>query len=252
MTDTRADKVRLDHLLAERGLFPSRSRAADAVKRGTVRVDATVVRRPGMAVDRDAKVEIDDPAGDYVSRAALKLVAGLDHFGFNPAGLTCLDIGASTGGFTQVLLERGAAHVIALDVGHGQLAPQIADDSRVTAVERVNARALEARHLGGLVPQALVCDVSFISLKLALPPALDLAATGAWGLFLVKPQFEVGRDAIAKGGIVRDKALALAAAQDIAGWLGTRPGWRALGLHPSPIEGADGNREFLLGALKEG
>lgn len=251
MADTRADKVRLDQLLTERGLFPSRSRAADAVRRGTVSIDAMVVRRPGMAVARDARVEIDDPAGHYVSRAALKLVAGLDHFGFSPAGLMCLDIGASTGGFTQVLLERGAAHVVAVDVGHGQLAPEIANDPRVTAVERVNARALEAGHLGGLVPQALVCDVSFISLKLALPPALDLAAAGAWGLFLVKPQFEVGRDAVAKGGIVRDEALARTTAQDIAGWLGTRPGWRTLGLHPSPIEGADGNREFLMGAVKD-
>ena len=250
MTTLPNQRQRLDQLLVMRGLFASRSRAADAVKRGTVAVSGAVTRQPGAMVAAEAEIAIDDPAAGYVSRAALKLVAGLDRFGFDPAGRTCLDIGASTGGFTQVLLERGAAHVVAIDVGHGQMAPALAADERVTNLEGVNARALAADDLQGRLPQALVCDVSFISLRLALPPALSLATPGAWGLFLVKPQFEVGRDAIGKGGIVKDAAVAAAAIEDIAAWLGTQPGWRVLGTHPSPIEGGDGNREFLLGAVK--
>ena len=250
MTTSPNQRQRLDQLLVMRGLFASRSRAADAVKRGTVAVSGAVTRQPGVMVALEAEIAIDDPAAGYVSRAALKLVAGLDRFGVDPAGRTCLDIGASTGGFTQVLLERGAAHVVAIDVGHGQMAPALAADERVTNLEGINARALTREDLRGRVPQALVSDVSFISLKLALPPALALAAPGAWGLFLVKPQFEVGRDAVGKGGIVKDEAVAKAALNDIAAWLGSHPGWRVIGTHPSPIEGGDGNREFLLGAVK--
>lgn len=249
LSDT--DRCRLDQLLVARGLFASRSRAADAVRRGTVTMSGTVVDQPGARVPADAEIAVSDPAARYVSRAALKLVAGLDRFKFDPEGLTCLDIGASTGGFTQVLLERGAAHVVAIDVGHGQMAPAVATNQRVTNLEGINARAFKADDLRGHAPRAIVSDVSFISLKLALPPALALAAPGAWGLFLVKPQFEVGRDAIGKGGIVKDEALAAGAVTAIAEWLGTQPGWRVLGIHPSPIEGGDGNREYLLGAVKD-
>ncbi len=251
MTATARNRSRLDQLLVARGLFASRSRAADAIRRGTVGLAGTIVRQPGAMVEVDAAIAVDDPAARYVSRAALKLVAGLDRFALDPAGLTCLDIGASTGGFTQVLLERGAAHVVAIDVGHGQMAAELSNDERVTNLEGINARALSADDLHGHVPQALVSDVSFISLKLALPPALALAEKGAWGLFLVKPQFEVGREAIGKGGLVKDAALAKAAVDDIAAWLEGRSGWRVLGLHPSPLEGGDGNREFLLGAVKD-
>lgn len=253
MTATRkeAGRLRLDDLLVARGLYPSRSRARDAVLRGAVRVDGRPAVRPGQGVAVAASLDVDDPARAYVSRAALKLVAGLDRFGLDPSGRFALDLGASTGGFTQVLLERGAEHVVALDVGHGQMDAALGADPRVTCLEGVNARDLTPARLGGRAPAFLVCDVSFISLKLALPPALDLAAPGADAVFLVKPQFEVGRGAIGRGGLVRDPATAEAAAGDLRAWLDAQPGWRVLGLCDSPVEGGDGNREFLLAARKD-
>lgn len=249
--DTPSDAAhrRLDELLVSRGLFATRSRARDAILRGAVRVDGEVARKAGQPVPPAAGIAVDDPAGRYVSRAALKLVHGLDAFGLDPAGRVCLDIGASTGGFTQVLLERGAAHVFALDVGHGQLAPQLAADPRVTGLEGVNARAL-GPSFGVHQPGMVVCDVSFISVRLALPPALALAAAGAQAVILVKPQFEVGREGVGKGGIV-EPARAQAVAQELRGWLAGQPGWRAVGLVASPIAGGDGNAEFLLGGVKD-
>lgn len=244
-------RLRLDELLIERGLFASRSRARDAIERGTVRVDGEVAVKPGRTVAADAVLEIDDPARAYVSRAALKLIAGLDGFGFDPAGCTALDIGASTGGFTQVLLERGAAHVTAIDVGHGQMRGEIEADPRVASIEGLNARDLTAADLGGRVPNFIVSDVSFISLKLALPPALELAAPGARAVLLVKPQFEAGREAIGKGGLLKNPDDAERVACSLRDWLDGQPGWRALGLSPSPIEGGDGNREFLLAGVKD-
>ncbi|HRP77845.1 MAG TPA: TlyA family RNA methyltransferase [Aquamicrobium sp.] len=244
-------KLRLDELLVRRGLFATRSRARDAVARGAVRVDGRAATKPGQPTGPDAAIEVDDPAQAYVSRAALKLIAGLDAFGFDPKGALALDVGASTGGFTQVLLERGAAHVVALDVGHGQLDAGLAADPRVSVLERLNARDLTPAHLGAGRPGLVVCDVSFISLKLALPPALDLAAPGAGCVLLVKPQFEAGREAIGKGGLLRDPAEGERVAADLARWLDGLPGWRSLGTVPSPIEGGDGNREFLLGGLKD-
>lgn len=177
-----AERMRLDEALVARRLAPSRSRARDMVKRGAVRVDGKTETRPARMVEAAHDITADDPARGYVSRAALKLAAGLDAFGFEPVGLDVLDIGASTGGFTQLLLKRGAAHVIAVDVGHGQLDPTLAADPRVTMHEGVNARELGAAHLGGRRIGAIVADVSFISLKLALPPALKLAAPDAWHL----------------------------------------------------------------------
>jgi 23S rRNA (cytidine1920-2'-O)/16S rRNA (cytidine1409-2'-O)-methyltransferase len=250
MAERRADRTRLDEVLTGLGLAPSRARARDAILRGAVRVDGRVETRPGRAVGPDAAIAVDDPAGAYVSRAALKLAAGLDAFGFDPAGVTALDLGASTGGFTELLLARGAARVIAIEVGHGQLHPRLAGDRRVILIEGLNARDLKAAHLGGHRVAAVVADLSFISLKLALPPALALAEPGAWGVFLVKPQFEVGRAQLGKGGIVRDAAVAGKAAEDIAAWLATNEGWHVVGLIPSPIEGGSGNREFLLGARR--
>lgn len=245
-------KPRLDDLLVRRGLFPTRSRARDAVVRGAVAVDGRTVTRPGQPTRPDAVFEVDDPARGYVSRAALKLVRGLDAFGLDPAGRQALDVGASTGGFTQVLLERGAARVFALDVGHGQLDARLAADQRVTALEKLNARDLTLDHLGGVRLEFVASDVSFISLKLALPPALALAAPGAACVLLVKPQFEAGRAAIGRGGLLRDPADGERIAADLAAWLGGQPGWRALGTVPSPIEGGDGNREFLLAGIKDG
>jgi 23S rRNA (cytidine1920-2'-O)/16S rRNA (cytidine1409-2'-O)-methyltransferase len=238
---------RLDAALVERGLASTRARARDAILRGHVTVEGKLASRPAQTVADATEIVIDDPAAAYVSRAALKLIAGLDRFGFSATGKTALDIGASTGGFTQVLLERGARKVFAIDVGHGQLDPSLATDARVVSREGLNARDLKPADLGD-APGAIVADVSFISLRLVLPPALKLAAPGAWGVFLVKPQFEVGPAGIGKGGIVRDTALAERTVADIATWLEADMGWRVAGVILSPIEGGDGNREFLLGA----
>jgi len=244
-------RQRLDDLLVQRGLFASRSRARDAVERGTVTVDGVVARKPGQNVLPHCLVSIEDPAQAYVSRAALKLIGGLDHFRLDPSGREALDIGASTGGFTQVLLERGVSHVTAIDVGHGQIHPDIGGDPRVTVIEGLNARDLTAADLAGRIPDFIVSDVSFISLKLALPPALAIAKPGAVAMFLVKPQFEAGREAIGKGGLLKDPYDAARVAGVLQDWLDTVPGWRSLGLHLSPIEGGDGNREFLLGGIKD-
>ncbi len=242
---------RLDQLLVARQLVASRSRARDAVQRGTVIVDGKLASKPGQLVEASASIEINDPASAYVSRAALKLKAGLQHFGLSPAGLDCLDIGASTGGFTQVLLEAGARHVCAIDVGHDQMHETIREDARVENLEGINARNLEREHIGTRQIGVVVSDVSFISLKLALPPALMLAEPGAFCLLLVKPQFEAGREAIGKGGILKDKSQGPRTADDLAQWLDNQDGWHSIGLAPSPITGGDGNEEFLLAGRKD-
>ncbi len=243
------DRIRLDQLLVHRGLCDSRARARDAIKRETVRLGGVLVTKPGQSVTIDANVSIDDPAASYVSRAALKLISGLEAFPMDVAGAVCLDIGASTGGFTQVLLERGAAKVHAIDVGHNQLNEKLAHDPRVARRDGLNARNLTRDDLTGDAPHILVSDVSFISLRLALPRALDLAAPGAQAIFLVKPQFEAGRAAIGKGGLVAPD-IAETCAEDIRLWLDTHPLWSVRGLAPSPICGGDGNHEWLLAASK--
>jgi len=242
-------RQRLDNTLVERGLAPSRARARDAILRGHVTVNGEPVDRPAQTVASKAHVAIDDPVADYVSRAALKLVAALDHFGYSAEGIAALDIGASTGGFTEVLIRRGARRVFGVDVGRGQLHQRLATDPRVVNLEGVNARDLKAARVSEPV-SAITADVSFISLKLALPPALALATDKAWGVFLVKPQFEVGRDHIGKGGIVRDLAIGRAAADGISAWLSGEMGWTVDGIIDSPIEGGDGNREYLIGARR--
>ncbi|MGQ3215128.1 MAG: TlyA family RNA methyltransferase [Shinella sp.] len=244
------ETIRLDQLLLNAGLVASRSRARDAISRGTVRVNGRVVTKPSSTFPASAVIEIDDPAQAYVSRAALKLKAALDEFGLDPAGLDCLDIGASTGGFTDILLERGAAHVIAVDVGHDQLHPRLRADERITNYEGLNARVLDEDDLEGRTIGAVVSDVSFISLKLALPPALTFAEPGAFCVLLVKPQFEAGREAISKAGLLKDPESAPAVAAELERWLTEDMGWQSLGLIPSPITGGDGNVEFLLGGRK--
>lgn len=239
-------RTRLDQALVDRGFAVSRARARDAILRGCVRVGGETATKPARPVSKDDSIHVDDPTGGFVSRAALKLLAALGEFGVDPNGRTVLDIGASTGGFTQVCLQRGAARVIAIDVGHGQMEPSLAADDRVFLLEGLNARDLTSEHLGKLSPDLIVCDTSFISLMLVLPPALALAAPGATGLFLVKPQFEVGRDGIGKGGIVKPAIDTEAVARSIADWLSTQQGWAAAGLMPSPLPGGDGNREWLL------
>jgi 23S rRNA (cytidine1920-2'-O)/16S rRNA (cytidine1409-2'-O)-methyltransferase len=247
--DRNGGPTRLDLALVERGLAPTRARARDAILRGHVTVNGASARRPALTVPPGAAIALDDPAAPYVSRSALKLIAALDTFGLDVPGRTALDIGASTGGFTEVLLQRGARRVHAIDVGHGQLDPRVASHPRVVARDGLNARDLTPNDIGEPI-DAIVADVSFISLRLALPPALALAAPAAWGAFLVKPQFEAGRENIGKGGIVRDPAVAARAASDLAAWLEREIGWRVIGLVPSPIAGGDGNREFLIGARR--
>ena len=244
------ETLRLDQLLLNAGLVASRSRARDAITRGTVTVDGRVVTKPSANVPASAVLAIDDPAQAYVSRAALKLTAALDRFALDPQGLDCLDIGASTGGFTQVLLERGAAHVVAVDVGHDQLHERLRADPRITNLEGLNARALGRADLGGRPIRSVVSDVSFISLKLALPPALALAEPGAFCALLVKPQFEAGREAISKAGLLKDPESAPAVAARLGRLLVQGRGWRTPGPVPSPITGGDGNVEFLLGGRK--
>ncbi|MBN8950398.1 MULTISPECIES: TlyA family RNA methyltransferase [unclassified Rhizobium] len=244
-----SEPQRLDQLLVTLSLFASRSRARDAIQRGTVTVNGKIVTKPGALFAEDADISIDDPAQDYVSRAALKLVAALDHFGLDPQGQHCLDVGASTGGFTEVLLERGADHVTAIDVGHDQMHSRIAADPRVTNIEGLNARNLTAEDIGEPFT-FIVSDVSFISLKLALAPALVLAAPGARAVLLVKPQFEAGRDAIGKAGLLKDPSSAPAVAAELERWFTEDMGWQSLGLIASPIAGGDGNQEFLLAGIK--
>jgi len=237
---------RLDEILAARGLYPTRARARDAILRGTVRVDGALASKPARMVAETAQIETADPARHYVSRAALKLEHALKHFAIDAEGLHCLDIGASTGGFTQVLLEHGAAHVMAIDAGHGQLAAELRGDPRLTVLEGLNVRGLAAAHLSH-PPDLIVCDVSFISLKLALPPALALAAPGAHLVALIKPQFEAGREAVGKGGIVADPAAHERVCREIVNFLEERT-WPVIGVAPSPVPGGDGNREFLIAA----
>jgi len=238
--------VRLDQALVERGLVPSRSRARDLVLRGMVAVDGQITTKPSLTIGAEHTLQLTDDARVFVSRGAEKLATALDHFGFEASGRLCLDVGASTGGFTEILLARGATCVIAVDVGHGQLHPRIAADARVRSLEGTDARALDR----GLVPdpvEAIVVDVSFISVTKALGAALGLASLGAWLVVLVKPQFEVGRGNVGRGGIVRDAAAHKGAVETVAAWL-RDAGWTVSGTIPSPITGGDGNREFLIGA----
>lgn len=238
-------KLRLDEALVARGLYLSRARARDAVMRGTVLINGAPARKPAQNVSEEDELRVHDRARDYVSRAALKLIAALNHFHIEVDGRRCLDLGASTGGFTQVLLERGASQVIAIDVGHDQMALK---DERIDLREGVNARDLTRDDVPEDV-SLVVCDVSFIPLHLALGPALHLAAEHAHLVALIKPQFEVGREAIGRGGLVKDEALHQQVNLTISDYI-TKQGWRVLGIIPSPIDGGDGNKEFLIAAFK--
>jgi 23S rRNA (cytidine1920-2'-O)/16S rRNA (cytidine1409-2'-O)-methyltransferase len=240
---------RLDELLVQRGHYSSRSRARDAIARGTVTVDGIVAAKPAQNTSLESRIEILDEARAYVSRSALKLKSGINVFNISVKGLNCLDIGASTGGFTQVLLEQGAAHVTAIDVGHGQFDTSLQANPKVTSIEGLNARDLTAEHLKHKI-DFIVCDVSFISLKLALPKALALAEPGARLLALIKPQFEAGRDAIGRGGIVSDPQEHERVCNEISEFLAAE-NWKVTGLTPSSLEGGDGNKEFLIAAVKK-
>jgi 23S rRNA (cytidine1920-2'-O)/16S rRNA (cytidine1409-2'-O)-methyltransferase len=240
-------KKRADQLLVERGLADSRSRAQALIAAGLVIQGTAPIDKPGRLIAEDATLALTGLDHQWASRAGLKLAAALDHFGIDPKGMAALDIGASTGGFTDVLLARGAARVYAVDVGHDQLVPRLRNDPRVVVLERLNARNLTDREMPE--PAGIItCDASFIGLEAVLPAGLALAAPGAGLVALIKPQFETGPGRVGKGGILRDPALHDAVCRRIEAWLGGLPGWRVLGVIPSPIAGSDGNREFLIAA----
>ncbi len=257
--------MRLDQYLVREGFFESRARAQGAVKAGCVRVNGVVTRKSALTIGEDDAVSVVGDVHPYVSRGGVKLDAALDAMDIDPAGKTCLDLGASTGGFCDVLLARGAAKIYAVDVGAGQLHKKIAGDARVVNLEKTHAKDLSRTLVADLI-NLIVCDVSFISLKKALPPALALAGParegvqltsrrhsrpGARLIALVKPQFEVGPSNIGKGGVVKPgRENAEGVAEDLAQWLDTQPGWKATGWIESPIAGGDGNREFLLGGVR--
>lgn len=218
--------------------------------RGAVTVDGVTAKRAGQTVSNTTEIRTDLAAGTepYVGRGAHKLIDALNTFGIDPAGAHALDVGASTGGFTDVLLRRGAAQIVALDVGTGQLAGHLAADHRVVVMDGVNARDLRPEMLP-IAPDLVVVDVSFISLRIVLPAVLSCASEQCQLVALVKPQFEVGRAAIGKGGIVRNEKAILASVDGVAGLI-LAEGWAEIGRTPSPISGADGNREWLLAAAR--
>lgn len=239
---------RLDQLLVDRGLAESRAKAQALVIAGLVYSGEKRLDKPGTSYAEETPVEVRGQPHPWVSRGGVKLAHGLDHFALDPAGAVAIDVGSSTGGFTDVLLSRGAAKVYAVDVGHGQLAWKLRNDPRVVVLERTNARHLTSAE----IPDAadiVVCDASFIGLETVLPAALGLAKPGAALVALIKPQFEVGPARVGKGGVVRDPALHDEVCARIAGWLPTE-GWDVLGIEPSPILGPEGNREFLVAARK--
>jgi 23S rRNA (cytidine1920-2'-O)/16S rRNA (cytidine1409-2'-O)-methyltransferase len=242
-----ADTSRLDVALVARGFVETRARARDLIKRGMVRVDGAVVTKAGAQIGASAEITVTGDEAGYVSRAALKLIAALETFDFDPAGRVALDVGASTGGFTQVLLERGATGVYAVDVGRGQLHESLAADPRVVSLEQRDARSLTPDDVPEPV-DAITVDVSFISLRLVLPHVMRFAAPEAWLVALIKPQFEVGRDHVGKGGIVTDAAAREQAVETVRQILADQ-GWRPCAPIPSPMRGQGGNQEYLLGAL---
>ena len=242
---TKTAKQRLDTLLVERGLAENRSRAQALVMAGKVYSDTRRLDKPGQQLAADAPLSVKGPAHPWVSRGGVKLAHGLDHFNIDPEGCVCLDVGASTGGFTDVLLKRGAARVYAIDVGHGQLDWALRQDARVVVLERTNARHLTPAEVPEPV-DLIVCDASFIGLETILPAPLALAAIGAHLVARIKPQFQVGKGRVGKGGVVRDPDLHRQVCEQVSAWLDGRPGWTGLGVTESPITGPQGNKEFLI------
>jgi 23S rRNA (cytidine1920-2'-O)/16S rRNA (cytidine1409-2'-O)-methyltransferase len=245
-----ARKQRADLALVARGLAESRTKAQALVMAGVVFSGDRRIDKPGQPIAEDQPIEVRGADHPWVSRGGLKLEGALDRFAIDPAGAVCLDIGASTGGFTDVLLARGARRVYAVDVGQGQLAWKLRNDPRVVVLEKTNARYLTPEQVPEPV-DLLVCDASFIGLEVVLDRPLSFAAPGARLVALIKPQFEVGRGQVGKGGIVRDPALHKEVCERIEAWLDARPGWRVLGVTPSPIAGSEGNKEFLIAAQRD-
>ena len=242
-------KQRADQLLVDRGLVETRSRAQALILAGKVFTGTRRVEKSGQPMPPDAPLEISGQDHPWVSRGGLKLAHALTHFNLSPEGRTCLDIGASTGGFTDVLLANGAAKVHAVDVGHGQLAWRLRSDPRVVVHERTNARHLTADAIADPI-EALVCDASFIGLGTLLPNPLALCVPGAWAVALIKPQFEAGPGQVGSKGVVRDPAIHQSVCDRVQGWWSGLAGWTVLGIVESPITGPEGNREFLIAARR--
>jgi 23S rRNA (cytidine1920-2'-O)/16S rRNA (cytidine1409-2'-O)-methyltransferase len=240
-------KIRLDQALVDRGLAETRSKAQAAIMAGLVFSGEKRLDKPGHAVTAETPLELRGKPHPWVSRGGVKLAHAIDHFRLSPEGRICVDVGASTGGFTDVLLQHGATKVYAVDVGEGQPDWKLRNDARVVVLEKTNARHLTAEQIPEPV-DCVVCDASFIGLQTVLPSALGLAQPGAWAVALIKPQFEVGRERVGKGGVVRDPALHEEVCARIRDWWDGLPGWRVIGIEPSPILGPEGNREFLIAA----
>ena len=243
--------MRLDQLLVDRGLVETRSRAQAMIMAGNIYSDTKRLDKSGQQVKVDIVLEIKGQDHPWVSRGGLKLEKGLNDFNISVEGKTCIDVGASTGGFTDVLLTNGAKKVYAVDVGQGQLAWKLRGDDRVEVMEKTNARYLTAKDIPDPIDM-IVCDASFIGLEIVLPAALDLAVPGAHVIALIKPQFEVGKGRVGKGGVVREPELHKEVCDRIEAWLGAREGWTVKGLTQSPIKGPQGNIEFLICGIFEG
>jgi 23S rRNA (cytidine1920-2'-O)/16S rRNA (cytidine1409-2'-O)-methyltransferase len=245
---SKPQKRRVDQLLVERGLAESRARAQALVMAGLVFAGESKIDKPGHQLPEDAALEVRGRDHPWVSRGGIKLAHALEHFGLDPAGATAMDIGSSTGGFTDVLLSKGAAHVFAVDSGTNQLAWRLREDPRVTVLEQLSARLLTRDHIT-CDCDWVVCDASFISLAKVLEVPLELAAPACQLVALIKPQFEVGRAEVGKGGVVRDPLLHARVCDDVRGWLEAR-GWDIAGITQSPITGPQGNVEFLISARR--
>jgi 23S rRNA (cytidine1920-2'-O)/16S rRNA (cytidine1409-2'-O)-methyltransferase len=243
-------KERADKLLVERGLVESRAKAQALIMAGKVYSADRRIAKAGDLVADDAPLEVKGQDHPWVSRGGLKLAHALSHFALDPAGAVAIDVGASTGGFTDVLLAHRAAKVYAVDVGHGQLAWKLRNDPRVVVLERTNARHLSSQEIPEPVDW-VVCDASFIGLEIVLPAALSLTKPSAIAIALIKPQFEVGPDRVGKGGVVRDPVLHQEVCERIRAWFERKPGWSVLGIAHSPIRGPEGNKEFLIAARKD-
>lgn len=251
MAVLKIQKQRLDQLLVDRGLVENKTRAQAVVMAGLVSSGTLRLDKPGHKVNIDIPLIIKGLEHPWVSRGGVKLAHGLDYFNINPKGQISLDVGASTGGFTDVLLNGFAKKVYAVDVGYGQLAWKISQDERVVVLDKTNARYLCRDH----VPEPIdlvVCDASFIGLEVILPASLALTAPSARMVALIKPQFEVGRGNVGSGGVVRDGKLHLAVIERMQSWIKEQDGWKVIGVTESPLKGADGNKEFLIAAIKDG
>ena len=246
-------KLRVDQLLVDRGLVESRTRAQALILAGLVFAGTSKVAKPGQVLASDAVLDVRGRDHPWVSRGGIKLAHALDHFALDPAGVTAMDIGSSTGGFTDVLLSQGAAHVFAVDSGTNQLAWKLRNDARVTVLEQTSARLLTPAHIDRAARWPvtwIVCDASFIGLAKVLEVPLALVARPSVLVALIKPQFEVGKSEVGKGGVVRDPALHARVCSDVRGWL-EQAGWQVEGVVPSPITGPEGNVEFLIAARRD-